>query len=145
MSNCLYNGVELPSLPEWDKETYPYAVIQQLNSRWFKLWVMKEKPYVSGNYLHITSDSLTWDNYYAFDNTYTDAWGSLGAVSTASQTASSFIWSNADILNEDGTLYLAASDPIPVTTATPIDPTSLYFLSGLLFVQKRILPLTFLQ
>lgn len=26
--NYLYNGVKLPALPEWDKETYPYAVIR---------------------------------------------------------------------------------------------------------------------
>lgn len=28
MANWLYNGVELPELPEWDKETYPYALIE---------------------------------------------------------------------------------------------------------------------
>ena len=29
--------------------------------------------------------------------------------------AKQFQWANFDILNEDGTLYLAASDPVPVT------------------------------
>ena len=28
-------------------------------------------------------------------------------------------WSNFDIYNSDGTLYLAASDPVPVTTINP--------------------------
>lgn len=27
IDNCLYNGVELPALPEWDKTAYPYAYL----------------------------------------------------------------------------------------------------------------------
>ena len=27
MANYLYNGVELPELPEWDRETYPREVV----------------------------------------------------------------------------------------------------------------------
>jgi hypothetical protein len=30
--NYFYNGVELPALPEWDKEAYPYAAIFPLTN-----------------------------------------------------------------------------------------------------------------
>ena len=108
----LYNGVRLPKLPESE---YKYVLIQQLNSRWFQAFATKEKPYVSDKYLYFPSESMLWDNYYAFDYTYTDDWGAIeGASAGLNQVASSFIWSNTDILNTDGTVYLSASDPIPV-------------------------------
>ena len=39
MPNYVYNGTELPKLPEWDKSTYPYAVIvkQGYLTKYYKL------------------------------------------------------------------------------------------------------------
>ena len=111
MSNYLYNGVELPAVP---KTEYPYEVIVQNNS--------------SGDYFLMADDeaftaSADGDTVrlfpgvaYALEN---GEW-----VESVGRTNCKAIWSNHNILNEDGTLYLAASDPIPVSTFTH-DPISL--------------------
>jgi hypothetical protein len=107
----LYNGIPLPALPEWDKEAYPYAVIVQNNS--------------SGNYLFVADDEV-------FTAGIDGAVGRLfpgacyrygdGAWQPYSSGASNAkgVWSNRDIYYSDGveevggTLYMEASDPVPV-------------------------------
>lgn len=117
----LYNGVQLPPLPAWDKEAYPYAVI---------------------NYYKITGEYTIYfaaPNAYCYENTFVYFGGSSDGEHVAAvqytgtleqgwydyQEVENFnvclnwkvtswaIWSNTD-LEYDGTLYLAASDPIPV-------------------------------
>ena len=54
-------------------------------------------------------------------------WGAFSEANETTKDAPSNMlprWSNYDIYNEDGTVYLAASDPIPVSSFTP-DPSSL--------------------
>jgi hypothetical protein len=58
----------------------------------------------------------------------------MSPTSDTSRHATDVFWTNTDILNEDGSLYLAASDPIPVG-GEPIDPTS--FMQGWL-VGRRL-------
>jgi hypothetical protein len=41
-------------------------------------------------------------------------WGTLDAGKSFGGSAESFIWVNYDILNTDGSVYLAATDPIPI-------------------------------
>ena len=113
----LYNGVRLPALPV--VEGYDFTLLQQLNSRWYKVWVTKEQPYVEqGTYgliMQFPSNSFLWDNYDEDAlGSYVDRWLDEGEVSPIDQTASSFVWSNTNILNEDETVYLAASDPVPI-------------------------------
>ena len=128
----LYNGIELPALPEWDKEKYPYACITYLDQPYMKvgyLFVLSEinYGYSDTDVWGITTQSTDLvDSVNATDGVEGLAW-ELRDVST--QEAYQFIavkggliWSNFDILNEDGTLYLAASDPIPVTAAPAPDP-----------------------
>lgn len=121
----LYNGVQLPPLPEWDKETYPYAYITQ-------------NPVTNGTggfdyLLTITTDAVylyTDDDGYAISNCdgdyiqydynrgegvgWIDAtldWG----IDTVRDEGGKLntIWSNTDMTNPDGTLYLEASEPVP--------------------------------
>lgn len=100
----LYNGVRLPGLPEWDRETYPYAVIVQNN--------------LSGDYFLMADDETFAANAdgdtirpitgvaYAIEN---GEW-----VSSVGRINCKAIWANHDILNPDGSVYLAASEPVPV-------------------------------
>ena len=121
--NYLYNGVELPALPEWDKEIYPYALIFKATFDAYILFLTD----VKGTYANAVV-------YY--DGNRTDCscaqgdadWSEFSEVlSFVRYIASStrYIWSNYDILNSDGSIYLAASDPIPVT-APALDPLSLF-------------------
>lgn len=119
----LYNGVQLPGLPEWDKETYPYALI-----------VVNPEPFAVVPYTKVLASKFpfVWMDYgfTAFANSsQTDSyvhsvinegeteWSEVITVSqngVSTNGEETVIWANHDILNEDGSLYLAASEPIPI-------------------------------
>lgn len=108
----LYNGVELPDIKTvWtDKETYPYAVI-----------VLIEGVTV----VHFTS-AVTYSNsnfwacpvgtaytlYVLENNSWRFAYEGVAAVEISGTPTSAIIWTSHDILNTDGTVYLAASEPV---------------------------------
>lgn len=117
MPRCLYNGIELPQLPEWDKTLYPYAFVYKIISSKYGLVVCNSQPYYNGDNVCIDGAGLMCG--VSVDS---DKWV---APHTASyKSYGSVFWTNTDILNSDGTIYLAASDPIPVSTFIP-DPSSL--------------------
>lgn len=109
----LYNGIELPALPNYDTQIYPYAVIVQVTSTFYRF---------------IPRTSIPVRNTV---NTYTGLTFKVaeGGTSWVSQTISVNpvlgipVWTNHDMYYADdyedeslaGTLYLEASDPIPVT------------------------------
>ena len=110
----LYNGVELPALPERDKQTYPYAYIVHGDST-YKIRFCSV-PLVAVNLAQILSNTSSYHGEYEInyklengervDETYA---GGCWAV-----------WSNTDIYYKDslsdvgGTLAMVASEPIPV-------------------------------
>lgn len=121
-----YNGVVLPGLPEWDREMYPYAAITDVNL-WrrphhlmictapFSVFTNDDTTitFISGTEedapllrYEYNSENNSWE---VFNPTSTDkTWGPSSSYEPP-------IWTNADIISrDDGTLYLAASDPIPV-------------------------------
>ena len=130
MANYLYNGVELPALPDWDKETYPYAYIGTNI-----VTGGTELAFFSARMAATRSDGV-------FSMFIRDTMGGLyrlvdGVWKSGTGGAYSFLpfWCNADYyyskssqysIEESllGTLYLAASDPIPVGVNPP-DPLSL--------------------
>lgn len=123
----LYNGVELPALPEWDKEKYPYVYIVAIIER---VYMFVEKPYTfqssSGssyiaNYLKGSSEPII-DFVFADYSQDSQQWGVL-YKSTGSEYGDKLSlvrWSNYDVYNPDGTLYRAASYPINVDTGEEI-------------------------
>ena len=122
--NYLYNGVELPALPEWDREAYPYAVMVY-NGTQYRL-VLKGTPFtVTVNSGYVSINPMNYPKYRLVDG----AWESFTQF-TASW--SGVMWANHDLYYADsvadvgGTLYLAASEPIPIST---FDKAS--FLAGL--------------
>ena len=149
----LYNGVELPKLPEWDKATYPYAVIRLGNlipayRNYVQLYVFKEIDFTNGA-LQYGADSLCT---VSADYTAEDfAWGELAQCTASSNVNSSWIlWSNTDIYYPDdyewngdttkaGTLFLAATDPVPVE-----DTFTKGYHAGAALRRKRRLPVAYL-
>ena len=110
----LYNGVQLPPLPEWDKETYPYAYIVHGNSTYKVRFC--SVPLVALNISLILSNTFSSQgeheiNYKLENGEWVDETYAGGC---------SAVWSNTDIYYKDsvpdvgGTLAMAASDPIPV-------------------------------
>ena len=113
----LYNGVQLPQLPYWDKETYPYAFIRATSSGAYYVWCGSDPAGIkvgsglvaTGLQLSVFAPCIFWqlvENGWLFRAKKIEVSGSFSPEQLA--------WSNYDILNEDGTVYLAASDPIPV-------------------------------
>ena len=98
-----YNGVVLPKLPEWDREKYPYAVIGYCNTHGY-VFSRSSNPWTANEYGNIFPTRFS--TYYASDDKWATTNGALEFITP--------IWTNTDILNEDGSVYLAASDPIPV-------------------------------
>ena len=125
MSNCLYNGVELPKLPEWDKTAYPYAYITHTDGLYSFFYEATAKNVGDGGYmLSLSAGRMYLLKDGAWEKKVTYGGGYL-------------IWSNSDVyygegeaIDEElrGTLYLAASDPIPVGSAPEVEPKS--FMAG---------------
>lgn len=156
--NYLYNGVELPELPDWDKEKYPVATVIKCSGDYefeYGLLVANFLPVMTGTE-RMTGKSYPWDGNW-WDNPYSPfdgrlypfaadafAWGepeenwTLGVEGNTRKSGLTPVWSNTDIYYSThsnyadslgdlaGTLFLAASEPVPV--APDLDPTS--WLSG---------------
>lgn len=105
-----YNGTVLPGLPEWNKEKYPYAWIGKEASPSF-LYMLSQPPLWNGTELVASADcnclwySLT-GGVWVYDLTATHSAGD-----TVGDDA---MWTNTDILNTEGAVHLAASDPAPI-------------------------------
>ena len=135
--NYLYNGIEFPALPERDEKMYPYVYLKHSDDYGTVLLfssVPCEIRFTAGTLYQIgvwngeycdfiwyefNSESGEWFVKY----TYTEFRG------TITSGASPLVWANYDVCYEDGTLYLAASDPIPVGSAPEVEPKS--FMAGL--------------
>ena len=105
----LYNGVRLPALPEWDREMYPYLLMVHYFSTEF-LYALQDIPVflsetsvktqITGPTIHVaTLVDSAWKTFQKEQS------NSLLGTPT---------WANFDLPKEDGTVYLAASEPVPV-------------------------------
>ena len=107
----LYNGIQLPPVPDdWDEETYPYLIMQ--NSTY--LWMYDANVFVVNAAGGLISTGNVKVKRYSLRNgiwVHTDnfEWGAISITS-----ATTIKWSSIDILRVDGTVYLAASDLVPV-------------------------------
>jgi hypothetical protein len=113
-----YNGVELPALPEWDKETYPYACIVY-DDGVTRLIVSNIAPLYwrrDDNSEGITAPTIgTKAQYYEAMGELWEHKGNFPLLYNGLDSCS-WVWANTDILDkESGNVYLAASEPVPVT------------------------------
>lgn len=138
MANYLYNGVELPKLPAWQKSTYPYVTIELFRSdegidfgegvvitseQYLAIALLSKKPVIYNGrkcVLDGSSDVIQWcatnsQEFAQLAGIPCDAWAIMGAYTTGnSYSFESVLWTSTDILHTDGTVYLAASEPVPV-------------------------------
>ena len=125
MANYLYNGMELPALP---KTTYPIAVMDTALYGMLKnaiLYLFSELEYTTIESNGDRGLLLTESNHVRFSATATDTEWTAESGTAGALNINNIGWANTDILNADGTLYLAASEPIPVNPAPTLDPTAL--------------------
>lgn len=125
--NCLYNGVELPDIfkvytAELQK-THPFAVITYFVGIYHLNLFTDNVFYCKDGGMLVKQDTTCLGSALDIENT---KWGDFEeSVYSVDGWGPIPLWSNFDILNEDGTLCLAASDPIPVNPAPTLDPTAL--------------------
>lgn len=119
MTNYLYNGVELPALPAWNKAEYPYAYISVNPTKtMYFLFLCPIELIVDGSLITPNGEEiqgLQCTTYAPFSN-----WGEAQETVYSGSGKIAPFWSNHDILNTDGSVYLAASDPIPLDYNTII-------------------------
>ena len=130
MGYMLFNGNKLPVLPVWDKTTRPYAFMYKstgfVNS--VNLYICETIEYestASGYGLVAPAGSLNCYVGISGNAAISDSWSELSEKTTDSKMGShaNVCWANFDVLNDDGSVFLAASDPVPV--GKPItDPLS---------------------
>jgi hypothetical protein len=108
-----YNGTVLPELPEWDKTVYPYAYIQ--------MWDTGTQLVLLADYEMVINDAGKWaikpvNGHVTYNYSTSDSeWFKPFIPGGLPVPRVEFIkWANFDILNEDGSVYLSASAPIPV-------------------------------
>ena len=127
-----YNGTVLPEIPEWDKETYPYAYLVYAPG-----WATVN-PYTvrfSTTPAEYSSEDQDWSIKNPSESVgYSTMLGSNRWLDVTEHTGTGgflvceenpdllspnnatrqLVWCNADVTYPDGTVYLAASDPVPV-------------------------------
>lgn len=125
MDKYLYNNIRLPVLPEWDKATYPYAVMGYYSDTRVRV-VMCKYPYHmiwQGTKAVAEPNDINGTGIAYYYNLGDTDWTYDGVtVLPADAQVSRVFWTNHDLYYEDeyyddslaGTLYLAASDPVPV-------------------------------
>lgn len=114
----LYNGVRLPKLPEWDKETYPYVFIYKTATMFEVSYVLHltPNPYYAvsdnGKYcIGYRSDDIS---YMAYDDSDVFGYKTNYISEGIRGELDNVVWANFDVLDENGELLLPASEPIPV-------------------------------
>lgn len=112
--NYLYNGVELPALPEWDKEAYPYAAIGRVvysNSVGDWKLIASDTPFTAtvtnGHISFMMSAPVMYDNPADQPNEWV-------STETGFYSTLEYLWSNHDMYdyNDSTVLVHKASTPI---------------------------------
>lgn len=143
---CLYNGVKLPDVnTAYCKENYPCAFIvtetaDNITTAWLYLTAnpVQIAPGLSGlkipaggyaQYICYTGSAVNNNPYAGYNYWKVSILTGDNATSFDAPKDGETAWSNHDVYNTDGTLYLAASDPVPVGGGSfTIDQAS--FLAG---------------
>ena len=112
----LYNGVQLPPLPEWDREMYPYAAILCNESKAdYWIYAFSKTPFLFNNE-NGALRNVDNSKPYSYITLIDGVWGEWRVITYTMEFFANCVakWCNYPIYDSDGTLYLSASDPIPV-------------------------------
>ena len=121
----LYNGVQLPKLPEWDEVTYPYALMYRRLPGTIELCVFDGEPYTyrlneklyTGLNTKVMAGRSNYTGTYWTELSYNEVTPMAqidGSVLPTDNYPSYYIWANYDVLDEDGTVMHPKTEPIPV-------------------------------
>lgn len=115
MGMYVYNGVELPELPDWDHEKYPYTLIHDYRQRGqYYLHAMTgplhfQAPFYLQNRTGVPVKYACWW-WEGSDAKWTPIETAEVTLTVNNSLATAYaVWANYDILNEDGSLHLAKS------------------------------------
>ena len=108
----MYNDVgPYPEPPEeWDQDVYPFAFVGLATEPSFRAFSKPPLYCNTANNLIFENESVNQVYCYLTDG----SWGDFKEATIRYMNAKNIHWVNQDVLNQDGTLYLAASEPIPV-------------------------------
>lgn len=116
-----YNGIVMPKLPEWNITGYPYATISRFELpgkvEYFLQVFAPDAFYFEDNYGRHFGGNTSANVRGIY---YTQLLGQViwdGPDETTSDYISLdefLVWSNFDVLNSDGSIFLAASEPVLV-------------------------------
>ena len=118
MRKCLYNGVELPALPDWDRTLYPNAVIFQSGTLW-----------VTTDAVKCDSDGTDISGAHQIYSIVDDEYVLYNKGSSSGRVNNHPIWTYKDIFErhaDENVVWLAASAPVPVGGVMP----SHYYYNG---------------
>ena len=127
MGKCLYNGIKLEEIPEL---THPFAFMWTTGED-YVLDAVAEKPAT-----YLEDDGQLWISFTygdRYSNAYLaeDTWNIVTpSEGTATLPASVIVWTNFDLCKEDGTVVLAASEPVPVVEKFPLRQFVEWILPG---------------
>lgn len=113
--NCSFNGAILPEFPKRDASIYRYALIRkQPNSDYYYLLCSSEKAETLVNEVLGTTGVYVGAHIQYRSNRAGTVWSLPYSSSGTNMALEEVVWSNQDVLNADGTVYLPASEPIPI-------------------------------
>lgn len=128
----LYNGIPLPAMPEHE---HPNAYIYYspglgaISPAKYCLLFTTEPYYgVSSDGKYCIGRQIGDIKYVAFEPiTDESTWGSKAESTTqgVENPVGTVVWANFDVLNEDGSVFLKASDPVPVGPVTDRNPAAM--------------------
>lgn len=117
MPNYRYNLVELPELPSVDKTAYPYAIILPTYAGSYTLRYLAAAVLHRNSVGNITVKDTTANLsniFYEYNGSEWVGDGVAKNLSIAFTSSYGVTWANYDVLNSDGSVYLPASEPVPV-------------------------------
>lgn len=113
----LYNGVRLPPLPDAQGHQYAFIGTYRLGSTTITYVYLMDFIPLATEYQFGIKRLVGTGKYIYHAIIGGSRWGDAEPGEATGEpfgTAFTSIWSNVDVYNDDGTLYLAASDPVPV-------------------------------
>lgn len=129
--NWIYNWVELPPLPEWDKTRFPYAAMTYAPTTGIYRFRVYSSPLeVDADMSDVAGRTVCTPSYDCSEMTWKqegDAWGAPSEREVVSHGVSyTVVWTNHDIIDfADGSVYLAASTPIGAPKDEPAEGVSI--------------------
>ena len=138
MGDYKYNGIVLPALPKYDTTAYAHAwIYKNMDFDSYVLAVSDGSLYVTtdsrGKTIIAFSESVSGKTYSITDGAWSspfdfggddsrDLFYDGGDYRYFYPEHYALIWVNTDVLKTDGSVYMAATEPVPIEPEEPEEP-----------------------